>query len=168
MIFSKVNSIFKSKTVFFFLVCIITQFSVFSQKEFKITGNFDNDKLLDTLFYKDCRFIEEYVNKDISYECKMTKGNGSISTFNIPLGYDSIQIQEGNKRGYIEIYQWKVGKNGFEIYETYVYNKKYNTWILHKSETLYQDGKKEIYKPKELIGIDGELCNMKTKSDLRK
>ena len=120
------------------------------------------------MFYKDCRFIEEYVNKDISYECKMTKGNGSISTFNIPLGYDSIQIQEGNKKGYIEIYQWKAGMNGFEIYETYVYNKKYNTWILHKSETLYQDGKKEIYKPKELIGIDGELYNVKTKSDLRK
>jgi hypothetical protein len=154
-----------NKTIILILFNISFYIS-FCQEGKKATGYFDNDNLSDTIFYKDYRFIEEYRNKDISYECKIIRGNSKIFTFNFPLGYDSLQIHQGDIDGCIETYQWKTGDNGFEINETFSYSKEYDNWILQKSETVYKTGKVEIYKPDVPTGIDGtEYKN--TKIDIK-
>lgn len=148
------------------LLILINNNSIWSQKEEKAIGDFDNDNLSDTLYYKDYKYIEEYRNKDISYVCRIIRGNGKIFNFNLPIGYDSVQISQCDKSGCIETYQWKTGASGFEINETYVYKKEYDNWILEKSETIYEGGKKEVYKPKVPTGIDGKEYNTEPKNQL--
>ena len=78
--------------VIFCSIILLNSFFVWSQKEQKAVGDFDNDNLSDTLYYKDYKYIEEYRNKDISYVCKIKRGNGKIFNFNLPIGYESVQI----------------------------------------------------------------------------
>lgn len=127
---------------------------VFSQVEKKVVGFFDGDNLSDTLYYKDLRFIDEFRNKDIAYSCKISGGNGKKYEFNLGLGHESLQFSSP-KIGYIEIYQWKTGSQGFEQYETYKFNSEYDTWILQKIVTENADGKEENYIPEKPTSIDG-------------
>ena len=127
---------------------------VFSQVEKKVVGFFDGDNLSDTLYYKDLRFIDEFRNKDIAYSCKISGGNGKKYEFNLGLGHESLQFSSP-KIGYIEIYQWKTGSQGFEQYETYRFNSEYDTWILQKIVTENADGKEENYIPEKPTSIDG-------------
>jgi hypothetical protein len=153
-----------TKKIFFFLITLSCTFSVFAQKEQKAIGYFDNDKFLDTLYYKDYRFIDQYRDKDISYICKIVRGNGETFNFNLPLGYDAIQFFECSKKGCIGTYQWKTGMNGFETNETYIYKKECDNWILEKSETIYKGGKKEAYTTEIPTGIDGKEYKIEAKS----
>jgi hypothetical protein len=107
------------------------------------------------LYYKDFTFDDQFRNKNISYKCKIIRGNGKIFNFDLPLGYGSIQISECDKKGCIMTYQWKTGIDGFKETETYIYKNNYDNWILEKDETNYENGKKEIYKPTVPTGIDG-------------
>jgi hypothetical protein len=70
------------------------------------------------LYYKDFTFDDQFRNKNISYKCKIIRGNGKIFNFDLPLGYGSMQISECDKKGCIMIYQWKTGIDGFEETET--------------------------------------------------
>lgn len=152
-----------------FFLCLLTlsfSYSIWSQKEQNAIGDFDNDNLSDTLYYKDYRFVDQYRDKDISYVCKIVRGNGKIFNFNLPLGYDFIQFFKCDKDGCIGTYQWKTGDSGFEINENYIYKKEYDNWILEKSETVYKEGKKEVYKPKVPTGIDGKEYKIVPKSNL--
>jgi hypothetical protein len=144
---------------FYFL--LLNSFIVFSQKEKKVMGDFDNDTVIDTLYCKDFTFDDKYRNKDISYKCKIVRGNGKTFYFDLPLGYSSIQISDCDKKGCIMIYQWKTGIDGFEETEIYIYKKIYDNWILEKDETEYKDEKKEVYKPKIPTGIDGTEYKIK-------
>lgn len=150
------------KNILFTLIISLNSFFVFSQKEEIVIGHFDNDNLIDTLYFKDVRFIDEFREKDITYECKVVRGNGKKNSFNLPLGYDSVQISQGKNKGNLEVYQWKTGSQGFEITEYYIYKEEYNNWILEKSETIYENGKKEVYKSKVPTGING-IDYIKTK-----
>ena len=132
----------------------------FSQKEKKIISNFDNDTIIDTLYYKNFTFDDQFRNKNISYKCKIIRGNGKIFNFDLPLGYSSMQISECDKKGCIKIYQWKTGIDGFEETEIYIYKKYYDNWILEKDETEYENGKKN-YKTKLPTGIDGTEYKIK-------
>lgn len=155
-----------TRKIFFCLITLSFSYSIWSQKEQKVIGDFDNDNLSDTLYYKDYRFVDQYRDKDISYICKIVRGNGKIFNFNLPLGYDFIQFFKCDKDGCIGTYQWKTGDSGFETNETYIYKKEYDNWILEKRETVYKEGKKEVYKPKVPIGIDGKKYKIEPKSDL--
>ena len=142
-------------TKFIFTAIIILKCAfVFSQVEKKVVGFFDGDNLSDTLYYKDLRFIDEFRNKDIAYSCKISGGNGKKYEFNLGLGHESLQFSSP-KIGYIEIYQWKTGSQGFEQYETYRFNSEYDTWILQKIVTENADGKEENYIPEKPTSIDG-------------
>jgi hypothetical protein len=150
-----------TKKKLFYVLILLNCFLVFSQKEKKITGNFDNDTTIDTLYYKDFTFDDQFRNKDISYKCKIIRGNGKIFNFDLPLGYSSIQISECDKKGCIMIYQWQTGIESFEETEIYIYKKNYDNWILEKDETEYENGKKEIYKSTLPTGIDGTEYKIK-------
>ena len=142
-------------TKFIFTAIIILKCAfVFSQVEKKVVGYFDNDNLPDTLSYNDLRFKTEFQEKDISYSFKMARGNGKKYEFNLPLGYESVQISSP-KKGFLEIYQWKTGMQGFEQYETFKFNSDYEIFMLQKSVTTATDGKEEIFEPKKMISIDG-------------
>lgn len=150
-----------TKKKLFYLLISLNCFVAFSQKGKKIIGNFDNDTIIDTLYYKDCTFDDQFKNKDISYKCKIIRGNGKIFNLNLSLGYGSIQISECDKKGCIMIYQWKTGIDGFEETEIYIYKKKHDNWILEKDETHYENGKKEIHKTTLPTGIDGTEYKIK-------
>jgi hypothetical protein len=64
-------------------------------------------------------------------------------------------------KGCIETSQTKEGMMGFDVSEIYSYKKEYDNWILEKRTTTYIDGKNEIYKPKNPIGIDGTEYKIK-------
>lgn len=66
-------------------------------------------------------FDNQFRDKDISYKCKIIRGNGKIFNFDLHLGYSSIQVSKCNKKGCIMIYQWKTGIDGFEETEIYLY-----------------------------------------------
>ncbi|NRS88579.1 hypothetical protein HNQ02_001493 [Flavobacterium sp. 7E] len=155
-----------TKKIFFCLIILSCTFSVVAQKEQKTVGDFDNDNLSDTLYYKDYRFVDLYRDKDISYICKIVRGNGKVFNFNLPLGYDAIQFFQCSKKGCIGTYQWKTGINGFETNETYIYKKEFDNWILEKSETIYNGGKKEVYKDEVPTGIDGREYEIEAKSEI--
>lgn len=142
------------KTTLFLIIVFLQTTLSFSQVDKKVVGYFDNDNLPDTLFYKDLRFKTEFQEKDISYSCKIFRGNGKKYEFNLPLGYESVQISSP-KKGFLEIYQWKTGMQGFEQYETFKFNPEYEILILQKSVTTNSDGKEETFEPKQMIGIDG-------------
>lgn len=137
-----------------FTIALLKSALVFSQVEKKVVGFFDSDNLSDTLFYKDLRFIEKYRDKDIAYSCRVSSGNGKKYEFNLGVGHESLQFSSP-KKGYIEIYQWKTGAQGFEQYETYQFDSKYDTWILKKIVTSNADGKEENYTPEKPTSIDG-------------
>lgn len=142
------------KTTLFLIIVFLQSTLSFSQVEKKVAGFFDADNLSDTLFYKDLRFIDEFRNKDIAYSCKILSGNGKKYEFNLGIGHESLQFSSP-KIGYIEIYQWKTGSQGFEQYETYKFNLEYDTWILQKIVTENADGKEENYIPEKPTSIDG-------------
>lgn len=123
----------------------------FSQENRKSIGFFDNDIIEDSIEYK---FFTNQIDGPY-YKCIIICGNGKKYTFDLGVSFESMQIHQGDKNGCIETYQWKTGDNGFEINETYIYKKEYDNWILQKSETVYQNGKTEIYKPDLPTGIDG-------------
>ena len=140
-------------TLFLIIVFLQSTFS-FSQVDKKVVGYIDNDNLPDTLFYKDLRFKAEFQEKDIAYSCKIVRGNGKKYEFNLPLGYESVQISSP-KKGFLEIYQWKTGMQGFEQYQTFKFNSEYEILMLQKSVTTNSDGKEETFVPKKMTGIDG-------------
>lgn len=116
----------------------------------KAVGYFDDDCIIDTLYYN---FIPNTEEGPL-YECRLIRGNGKRFVFSIGVAFQSMEISDC-KKGCIETYQWKAGSQGFEEYTIYKYKEEHDNWILQKIETIYNDDTKEIYKPKELMGIDG-------------
>lgn len=146
----------KTKKKLFLIIFFLQVTLIFSQEEKKVVDFFDSDNLSDTLFYKDLRYIDQFRDKDISYSFKIFLGNGKKQEFNLHLGYEYVQISSP-KKGYLEIYQWKTGSQGFEQYETYKFNIELDTWFLQKIVTTNSDGKEKIYVPKQAIRIDKNL-----------
>jgi hypothetical protein len=143
------------KSHLFLVLILLNCFRAFSQNE-KESGYFDNDNIEDTLQYK---FMSDSINGPI-YECIIISGNDKKYSFNIGVGFEGISFFNCRK-GCIETSQTKEGLMGFDVAEIYIYKKEYDNWILEKSTTVYVDGKNEIYKPKNPIGIDGTEYKIK-------
>ncbi|WP_271338571.1 hypothetical protein [Flavobacterium azizsancarii] len=124
----------------------------YGQESKMVTGYFDNDTVIDTLYYK---FNIDSANGPI-YQCTMIRSDKKEKlSFDIGVAFKSFQVSNCGK-GCIETYQWKTGMDGFEEYKTYKYCKEYDNWILKKERTLDADGKEKTTTHKKTItGIDG-------------
>lgn len=142
------------------LVLVLLNYSLGVAQE-KESGYFDSDNIEDTFEYK---FVSDSINGPI-YECKIIGGKGKKYSFNLGVGFEGISFFNCGK-GCIETSQTKEGMMGFDVSEIYRYKKEYDNWILEKRETVYKEGKKEVYKPKVPIGIDGKKYKIEPKSDL--
>jgi hypothetical protein len=141
------------KTIILVLVILNYSLGFAQEKEF---GYFDNDNIEDTLQYK---FVSDSINGPI-YECKIICNNDKKYSFNLGVGFEGIRFFNCGE-GCIETSQTKEGMMGFDVSEIYRYKKEYDNWILEKRTTTYVDGKNEINKTKNPIGIDGTEYKIK-------
>lgn len=144
----------KQLAVTIFLVIYLC--SSFARKSKFITGYFDNDNLIDSLSYN---FVSDSIHGPV-YQCKLSRGNGTITIFSIPVAFESMQINTCGK-GCIETYQWQTGNRSYEEYNKYLYNGIYNDWILKSTVTIKPTGKRKTLLPKQLIGINGTRYDKK-------
>lgn len=125
-----------------------------------VVGDFNNDKIDDTLAYK-CYKVGEM--KEITEPtCKATLVLGkSKKNYNFNLNYVSSPVISSCGAGCIMLYD---ASPDTEYTQEYTYFPKYDNWMLTKDQTLYkdEDGKIENNMPKNyLLSIDDKKYSMK-------
>ncbi|MCS4302471.1 hypothetical protein [Chryseobacterium sp. BIGb0232] len=140
------------------IICI-TFFSAFLYSQ-EVVGDFNNDKIDDTLTYK-CYKVGEI--KEINEPtCKAVLVLGqSKKRYDFNLNYVSSPVISNCGPGCILLYDASADT---EYTQEYTYFPKYNNWILTKDETLNkdEDGKIENNIPKNyLLSIDNKKYPMK-------
>jgi hypothetical protein len=149
------------------IICILFFSAFFYGQE--VVGDFNNDKIDDTLLYK-CYKVGEI--KEINEPtCKATLVLGkSKKQYSFDISYVASPVISNCGPGCILVYD---AAPDTEYTQEYTYFPKYNNWILTKDETLYKDenGKIENNIPKNyLLSIDNKKYPLKknTKSSKRK
>ncbi len=134
-------------------------FSAFIYSQ-EVVGDFNNDKIDDTLIYK-CYKVGE-VQEINEPACKVTLVLGkSKKQYSFDLKYVASPVISNCGPGCILFYDASADT---EYTQEYTYFPKYNNWILTKDETLYKDenGKIENNIPKNyLLSIDNKKYPMK-------
>lgn len=126
----------------------------------EVVGDFNNDKIDDTLIYK-CYKVGE-IQEINEPTCKATLILGkSKKQYSFNLNYVASPVISNCGPGCIMLYDASADT---EYTQEYTYFPKYNNWILTKDETLYKDenGKIENNIPKNyLLSIDNKKYPMK-------
>ena len=117
-----------------------------------ITSLFDNDNTTDTLYY---RFSKNDTSGPL-YQCRLVRNGKQDFLFDIGVSTRSLHINECGK-GCIETYQWITGAQGYEEYNTYKYDKKYDNWIFVQQRVVSSNGRSEITNAETLTGINGTV-----------
>lgn len=134
----------------FIIYTLLTSIYFFSQR---IINDFNVDRIKDTIDYK-C--YKAYELKNISEPvCKIILKIGkSGQIYQFDLSYVAYAVINDCGNGCISLFD---ASKDTEYTSEYLYNKKYNNWILVKNETRYnyENGRTENYLPKNyLLGID--------------
>lgn len=130
-------------------------FSFIAQSQQVIFEDLNADKIKDTLSYKCYKVDSSLGISEPTCKCKVVTGKFN-KKYNFSIFYISDITISSCGTGCISIFDTS---KDTEYTNEYLYNKKYDNWILIKNETRYnyENGKAENNLPKNyLLGIDGK------------